>query len=257
MKVVSRLVMDWTTRVSSQEDYNALVDWANFRVPNEVGALSMSEVFDIVRKRPTFPDMGQRRWDWSQLARELVADHPVELAQLILDLMEGEQVMVLAHSPESEVLVEAVSTEPRAVWDAVAERLLAGSWRVEIEIRSWFLLTLPLEVLEQWVGDDVHRARIVASVAPAGAGTPTPVARFLLGNFPGDDEIRSSLWGEFMSGTYVGPESMRLENQIAHLRTWESDTDEPEGVRHWAAEMVRYLEARREQALRDEAERAY
>jgi hypothetical protein len=140
---------------------------------------------------------------------------------------------------------------------------------MQMEIRGWLLNAVPLEIIEAWVGDDVRRARLVASITPVGgeepigapptvpaAGDqPTPVARFLLSGFSEDREVASSLWAQFVSGFWTGPESERIAGQIEQLNRWRRRPDEPLGVRTWARDMVRDLEVRRRAALEREAER--
>jgi|GEM_PF-795513 hypothetical protein len=254
-----QLVSDWLARVATQQDYNALIDWVNFRYPHDDGLPDPFRplALKLLMKREAFPEMGQQRWDWAQLATLMVSDHAVDLAKLVIDLIDGDRMMVHREGPESQILLNAAATHPDEVWTEIAERLIKGSWRVQIEIRGWLLTAIPQGVLERWIGDDLERARLVATVAPVGGDAPTGIARFLLKRFSEDEEIRSSLWGEFMSGTWFGPESGRLAHQIDQLKSWRSQASEPDGVRRWAAEMVELLEARREQALQEEAEGGY
>jgi hypothetical protein len=251
------LILDWLGRVETQQDYNAVIDWINLRERTEEGPSDdqATVLLDVLRRRTTFPDLGQQRWDWSQLALQIVDRHAVDLTQLILDLIANDQLMALQHDSESEVLLNAARANPDAVWDAVAERLVNGDWRLQMQIRGWLLHVIPLDVLEAWIGNDVERARIVASIAPVGAAEITPIARLLLEHFGGDREVGSSLWGDFISGSWSGPESARLATQIAQVEGWLQDPTP--GVRKWAAEMLAYLRRRRDQALEEEAERGF
>ncbi len=255
---IARLASEWSERVTSQHDYDALIDWLNLSLPNNE-ALSDSlrpVVFALVMVRKSFPDIGPQKWDWSQLARHFIVDRGVDLSQLILDLIEADKLMIHRDDYESQLLLECASTHPAEVWNQIADRLSQGGWRIQMEIRGWLLNAIPHEVVEKWIGGDRDRARLVASVAAAGTDGPTPTTRFLLERFADDREIRSSLWGEFVSGSWMGPESGQLERQISQLNGWRG-SDEPEGLRSWAAEMIEDLEARRKQALESEAERRF
>jgi hypothetical protein len=172
----------------------------------------------------------------------------------LLELIDSDDLMIHGSDGESQILLEAMSAHPEEVWSEIAERLEARDWRVQMEIRGWLLTAAPVEVLDRWINHDIDRARIVAAVAPVGGDSPTPVAQLLLERFPDDKEVWSGLWGDFMSGTWMGPESTRLETQIEQLTNWRTRGGEPEGVRRWAAEMIGYLEARRDKALQEEAE---
>lgn len=109
-------------------------------------------------------------------------------------------------------------------------------------------------LLWPWVGDDIGRARTVASIAPVGDEAPTPIARFLLGTFSEDEKVASSFWGQFISGFWMGNESDRITRQIEQLKGWRQRAGEPLGVRTWARNVTHDLEARRLVALEREAE---
>jgi hypothetical protein len=94
-------------------------------------------------------------------------------------------------------------------------------------------------------------------MASPGGEEPTPVTRFLLDKFGGDREVASGLWSQFISGFWTGPESERLTTQIGQLNAWRQRLEEPLGVRTWARDMIRSLEAQRAAALEREAERGY
>ena len=121
-------------------------------------------------------------------------------------------------------------------------------------IRGWLLSVIPVEIVEAWVGNDVRLARSLASVAPVGGDEPAPIARFLLGRFGEDEEVASNLYAQFISGFWTGPESDRVTRQIEQLTKWRQRSNEPLGVRTWARDMIRYLEAQRRSALEREAE---
>ena len=255
---VAEIAEDWLQRLDSQEDYNALLDW--FPVPHRQGEALPSELVNAARelvfRRLDFPELRQQQWEWSQLALRLVPDSPAELARLIMDLIDGDHLMIHRDDPESQVLLEAMKERPAEVWEDLSRRLTGGSWRLQMEVRGWLIYGATIEVLADWIGDDVERARIVAAVAPTGASAPSEIARFLLDRFPDDQEIGSSLWGNFISGVYSGPESARLEQQIEQVRGWQTQ-DASEGVRRWSAEMVEHFQQRLEQVLEREAEGGY
>ena len=251
------LAGSWASRIGSQEDYIALIDWLNLLPPNEPLPGGRHElVYELLMRRREFPDLGRVGWDWNQLAMRLVESRGDELGKLVLELVDEGKLGTVQHAPESELLLRSAQLFPEAVWEELVARLGAGSWRVELEVRGWLLRAVPSEVIEAWVGDDVTRARLVATIAPTGAEQPTAVTRFLLARFGDDQNVASGLWGDFMSGSWVGPESGRIESQIAQLEQWRA-ADEPEGVQKWAGEVIRGLEDRRRVALEREAEGGY
>lgn len=256
---VDALVDDWLSRVASQRDYNALIDWLNLWLHGReaIPERLRERALRLLTLRRQYPDVSPEAWDWCRIAGGLADEHGAELARLLFDLVDSGSLMIIESSEESQLLARCAVAHPQPVWDDIATRLTGGSWRIQMEIRGWLLDVVPLEIIEAWVDDDVNRARLVASIAPAGADEPAPVARLLLGRFGEDPDVASSLWAQFMSGFWTGPESDHIGRQIEQLNGWRQRSDEALGVRTWARKMIEYLEARRREALEREAERDF
>jgi hypothetical protein len=125
-----------------------------------------------------------------------------------------------------------------------------------MQLGAWLLDVFPGEIVTHWEGDDANRARLVASIASIGTEAPTDVVRFLLDQFGGDRRVASSLSSTFISGFWSGNETDRLARKIEQLNSWRR-SEEPLGVRNWAAEMIDHLERDRQAALEREAERGF
>jgi hypothetical protein len=209
---VDALLDDWLPRVSSERDYGALIDWFNLWLHGQkaVPERLRERALRLLMLRRQHPDIAREAWDWCRIADGLADEHGAELARLVFDLVDSGSLMIHEGRDESEVITPIACLYPQAVWDDIAGRLEQGSWRIQMEIRGWLLTVVPLQVIEAWVGDDVRRARLIASIAPIGGEEPTPVVRFLLERFGEDKEVRSSLWAQFISGFWIGPESDRL-----------------------------------------------
>ena len=253
---MAELVDDWLARLTTQADYDALIDrlmtWLFNREP--FPGWARERVARAVLARRDYPDDRGHNYGWSRLALAEVADHGPELAGLILDLVDSHELM-LTGSYDIEVLVACAQQHPERAWNDLSSRLEAGAWRVEMQLRGSVVVpAFPADVIERWVGSDVERARIAASITPVEGEEPKPLARYLLQHFGDDEKIGASLAGTFTSGSWTGPESGRLAAQIAQLNSWRSRQDEPLGVRQWASRMVEGLEAQRQAALRREAE---
>jgi hypothetical protein len=255
---LAMLLDDWAARLLNNVDYGALIDWLNLWQPHDapIADSVKDRVWRMLLRRRDFEDIGQGRWDWGQLANRFVDEKPIELAGLVLDLIESDAVMIHSSDDEARLLVEAAKKRPADVWSGVVSRLEAGSWRLSMAIRGWLTNTIPADIIETWVGDDLERARLVASIVSLGASEPSPVARFLLANFD-DDDISSSLYAQFISGFWTGPQSAHLERQIKMLQGWREQTAEPLGVRTWARKMIENLEVQRAQAMQWEEERGF
>jgi hypothetical protein len=249
------LVRNWRSRVQSDRDYAAVVDWMNMYVQRKNGLNPKLHgiTLELLRLRRSYPDLGHERWDWCQLAAILASRFPVEIATEVVDLV-SEGLLFLESDDEAAVLRASAESAPDDVWSLAAERLESRDWRVLMTLRGWFTTAFPIGVIDEWIGRSADRARLVADIAPAGGDEPDPLAVLLLSRFPDDDKIAGSLAGTFQSGTWFGPWSRRLEAQIKQLQGWRRRADLPLPVRTWAARMIEALERQRVDALQHEAE---
>jgi hypothetical protein len=253
---VDALIDNWLPRVSSQRDYNALVDWFNLWLHDQeaIPDRLRDRALRLLMLRSQYPHMSREAWDWSRVANGLADQHGVELARLVLDLVDSGSLIIHEDQDEYEVIAQCLRLHPQAVWEDIGGRLAKGSWQIQMQIRGSLISVVPTGIIEAWVGDDARRAQLVASIAPVGADEPTPIARFLLERFGADPKVASGLWAQFISGFWMGPESERIAGQIEQLNRWRQRSEEPLGVRTWARDMIRDLEARRQAALEREAE---
>ena len=166
--------------------------------------------------------------------------------------MEDRQVMVVGRSrglpitdSSGELVISCVRTDPDGAWAEFVDRVEAGSWILPMRLRGRLVDTMPSRIVTEWVGSSVDRARLAASVAPAGDDEPSAIAQYLLENFRGDEEIESSLYGELTSGAWTGPESARSTRQIEILRRWQKHTSYHVAVREWAAKLADFESNRR------------
>ncbi len=120
--------------------------------------------------------------------------------------------------------------------------------------RGWLAAAVDTDVARTWVGEDAARARALASAAPVGGAELADVVRFLLTDFGDDDEVASALVGEFISGTWWGPESDRLERQIEEVDGWIHHPGVPEEVVRWARRLKDHLNGRLRVVEQREAE---
>jgi hypothetical protein len=254
-----RLLVYWLKNTKSQKAFSALIDWLNYwlyrkdELPAELAEVSLQ----ILSERQNYPQVGNQRWDWSHVASLLVKTNPLDIAIMILELIDSGELILLGSEDESELLRQASTLEPQEVWKEVVSRIEKGSWRIQMALRGWFTDAIPLEVLAGWIEESKERADIVASIARTGEDSPTPIARFLLENFGDSDEIKSSLAAEFVSGSWWGHWSDRIARQIEQLKGWQLEKGQSPEVIQWAARMITQLEEDRLRALEREAEEGY
>jgi hypothetical protein len=258
-EVAAGLLQDWMSRIDSDRDYAAVIDWLQMLahrrggLPPELNSLTL----ELLHQRLDYPNIGHQRYDWCQLAAGLARGFPDELARDVLDLVSRGGLTLLDSDHEAAVLRAAAAVSPKGTWDLVAGRIEQGDWRTAMTLRGWFAEAIPAETILDWVGDSKKRAELVASIAPAGGDRPSELAILLLDRYPDNEEIAGSLAGEFQSGGWVGPWSDRLETQITQLQGWRQDGTLPVGVRNWAARMIEGLQRQRQEALEREVERGY
>ncbi|WP_437773490.1 hypothetical protein [Arthrobacter sp. KNU40] len=254
------LLSTWAPRIESQEDYNATTDFLSMALHGVSDGWDEQldpEIATLVARRSEFPQLGQQSWNWAQLAKRQIDHQPDVLLELLLDFIENDVMHVFDGTEESSLIRVAMQNAGDAGQASLFNRLSAGSWRLQLSGRGWLIGLVPVEKVAEWIGADVTRARVVASVTSPGGSSPTPIGRFLLTNFGNDERVTSSLAGEFISGFWSGNESDRITSQIEQLSIWLTDPEEADGVKRWARKMKSSLEKRRTEALEREAEQGF
>ena len=244
------------SRVSSQEDYNALLDFINLSLHRrEADDSGLADLWlSVLRLRSAFPALGSQARAWGKLGIRAALAHPIDMVRLILDLVQAD-VLRLYTPDESAVLKVAVQSGGPEVWTIVMDAVQAGDWKLKMGVDGWFGGLIDVEDVRAWVSDDVERARAVASVSTVGKASEIhDVALYLFAAFPEDQRIESSLFGEFTSGSWTGHESDRINRQISLLEGWKHAHSDVGGVGHWCEGVLESLRNRLSTVLLEEAE---
>lgn len=255
----AELLRSLASRIETQADYNAAVDFAAmqvFRKPDELPELDAA-IAELVPRRRQFPRVGQESHDWSTLVRRELESHPRVVVNLIADLIEEDALSVYGGSEEGKLLQDALRLAGADAWNDLMERLLSGEWRLSLSIREWLGNAASVEVAARWVGDSAERARVLASVTDPGGSPLSPTARYLIESFGSDQRVQSSLVAQYVSGMWSGNESERISRQIAEVNGWIAEPGQSVAVQSWARQLVSNLEARRRDVLQEEAERGW
>lgn len=250
------IVDEWLTKIASQADYNSAVDVVAMMVLQrpQLSAAVEDRITRLVELRSRFPNVGQQSWDWVQLARRRLASDVDALWLNLLQLADAGSLPIFEGSEEQTLVQEAIAAAGPCSLDRVLHVVQNGSWRLRMEFRGWLANVYSATDVVAWIGQDVERARLVASLTGITDGPPSEGVRFLLDKFGTDDEVSSSLYSDFVSGTWWGNESDRLTQQINQLDRWMADRSEPAGVKAWAHMVKQNLKKRREAVLEKEAE---
>ncbi|WP_157002154.1 hypothetical protein [Agromyces laixinhei] len=255
--LVGDYLADWVGRIESQEDYNAVVDFVALHLHgrSEISYDLEAVVWQVVGLRTRFPVLGRQENDWSVLARRSLEQHPLELAGLLLDLIEADAIRMYSRPSEANLLRDSIELAGTPAWQEAMSRIAApGSFRLSFAVRDWLAIVVPIEVAAAWVDGSVERARVLASVTPVGSEVQSPVVRYLLDGFGSDERVPSILVGHFTSGFWTGNESSRIETQIAQVDGWLRDQTATEAERRWCRSLIENLRGRLERVLQEEEE---
>jgi hypothetical protein len=255
--VSANYLRDWASRIQTQADYNAAVDFAAMQVyqkPDRLPELD-AVIQDLVPRLREFPDVGQGRWDWTVLVRRQLHDAPLAVVDLIADMVEADALSAFSGSEESQLLQEAVALGGEDAWVDLMDRLGRGEWRLSFSAREWLGDAVDVAVAKRWVGTSVERARTLANVTNPGGTSLSPTVRYLIDEFGGDEKVPSYLYGQFVSGMWSGNESVRIGLQIEEVQAWLAEPGQSRAVAQWGQELIAHLEAGQQRAIQDEAER--
>lgn len=250
------LLNSWLPRIETQADYNACVDLTAmlvFRHP-DLPADVEGRITGLVNLRQRFGDVGQQSHDWTQLASRSLETNAEGLLETMLTQIAEGSLTVYEHGQEQPLLRSAMAAVGAPSIGQIIDLVEAGSWQLQMNLRGWFDRAYQAKDLIASVADDVRHARTLASLIGVGTGPPSEIVQFLLTNFGKDDQVTSSLYGEFVSGSWTGPESNRLRGQLNQLDEWISDPALSAGVKAWARMVSSALQRRLEVVLVEEAE---
>ncbi|MHB8448853.1 MAG: hypothetical protein ACYDAQ_00035 [Mycobacteriales bacterium] len=253
---IAALLDEWLNKMEVQADYSFATDVVAMMVyqrPHLSGDVE-ARIAALVELRSRFPDLGQQSWDWVQLARRQLSHGVSDLLLSLLQQADAGTLNLWEGSEERALFRELVSAAGAESLDRVLQPLLSGSWRLQMDFRGWLADVYDSNDVIAWIGQDVQRARVVASLTTVQRDTPSELVRFLLESFDSEDEIASSLYGNFISGGWTGNESDRISGQIAQLERWVASRTEPPGVKKWAAKVIDSMKRRRDAVLEEEAE---
>ncbi len=253
---VAAFVQGWTDRISSQNDFNAVVSFVSLQLHDrtDTPARLLPVITRLIALRREYPAVGQQAWDWAQLAKRELVGNPADLALIMADLVESDALSIYDGSEELAVFREAIRAGGEPVWLNIMERVRGGSWRLSFSFRAWLASAVDLDAAQAWVGGSVEYARILASVASVGDTSISDVGAYLLNDFGTDERVSASLVGDFLSGMWTGNESDRIASQINQVRGWIETPGQSVSVKRWARKLQRSLETRLMHVLEEEQE---
>lgn len=255
----ARYLRLWQERIASQEDYNAVIDFAAMQVFRKSGPLAGLDpaIAELILLRRDYPNLGQESWDWTVLVRRQLESNPLAVVKLIADLVDVDALSAFSGSEEAKLLQEAVRLTEGAGWIELMDRLEQGQWRLSITVQEWLGNVATVEMARHWVGDNVERARTLANVTkPQGELLP-PMAKYLIDEFGRDTKVSSYLVGQYISGMWSGNESDRITSQVAEVQSWISEHGQSGAVNSWGRKLIASLQSRHRRVVEEEEERGW
>lgn len=253
---IVEILNEWLAKIELQADYNFAIDVVAmmvFRRP-QLSRDVEARISALVELRSKFPDLGHQSWDWVQLARRQLGRDVDNLLLSLLQQADAGSLNIWEGTEEKALFQEVIAGAGGRSLDSVLRMVQSGSWRLHMDFRGWLASLYDAYDVAAWVGQDVERARLVASLTGVEGDEPSDLVRFLLDSFGSDEQVASSLHSDFISGSRTGKESDRLNRQIAQLEGWIASRTEPAGVRKWATMVVDSIKRRRMAVLEEDAE---
>lgn len=201
-----------------------------------------------------------------ELAKLLAKRDPARAAELVLRLFDTDESPLTGSDGTMEVLSISVGLDPGGVWAKVAERLYPvnsddnsaqlRSYRLRLALEKWFVALVPSDVILDWAEKHLPDGPLyVAEISEVSGKPMDDLPKGLLMRFGKDERVQRSLYGQFISGSWLGEQSGWLKQKLELARAWSADPDRT--VSLWASNLVADLEEMIRQAELQESERGF
>jgi hypothetical protein len=189
---------------------------------------------------------------WEEIARVLIDDSPERVTELVLNAFLRSTIKF--YDRRLELLSTALDRRPVETWNVMARTLFDSDesyklvWEME---RVGTVDSIPLEVLEAWLSEIGHRgADLLAQATKPKPGSNDSLVDLLLKTFP---DVAAQLELNYWTGSYSGPESLRMEELIREAYAWKVGSSD--ALRTWSSTVIENLEKQRDIAkAREELE---
>ncbi|MGO9552326.1 hypothetical protein [Mycobacterium sp.] len=191
---LAAFLRDWLDRIDNQYDYNGAILFTTLAVDSQPPWIDDLDdlIVQLVGLRRRFPHTFQESWDWSQLAKRQLEHQPLQLVQQMVAVMNEGGVYIYGMGEEQATLEQAVTQAGMPAWEFIMATLADGGRWLQSDFRGWLPNTQPVDALASWVGDDLTRARLAASVTSVKGDVPSPFSTYLLERFGSDAQV--SAW---------------------------------------------------------------
>ncbi len=211
--------------------------------PEDKEALSELSLATITRTNALVSKNNMTDWEWNEIATQYKEKYPKQIVTAILKAHKEKEELLYKGNDAAKLLHEIV-VEHQNCWELVGEYLLANnrfSMALRISLEGWFTNGLDNEMLLKWINNNggTKASLIVADLSPVRISFKDSLIRELLIKFPKSKDLRSIIFGNFLSGGYSGPTSDHIKGQLADLQDWKNDSHLI--VKKFAAQIESYL----------------
>jgi hypothetical protein len=125
-----------------------------------------------------------------------------------------------------------------------------------VALSQWYGELIPTQVLISWAKANQPRGPwIVARILNVKQAPLPERARALILEFKDDHDVRNQIVANLGSGTWVGPFSGYIDQELNTVRGWAQDADQ--AIRSWANEVAKRLKKQLEKQKVIEEERGF
>ncbi len=200
-------------------------------------------------------------WGWNEIAEIYQDRYPLEIAEAILKAHKEKKKLVFSGDYAAKVLHKIAVQNQTEVWKIVGHYLLGKnefSMTLKISLEHWFADGLDHEMLMRWAEE--HESEdgplVIADLSSVrGAIFQDSLIRKLLIKYPQIKDLRSVIFGNFLSGSFSGPMSNHIKGQLKEIEEWKKD--ESLVIKKFAQEIIDYLDKQLQREVAMEEERGW
>lgn len=248
----------------TEKETSAAIDLLHDRLkdnPNEKEELSELALLLLTRVNAVVNTNQMTEWVWNEIAEVYRDKYPLEIAEAILKAHKEKKKLVFSGDYAAKMLHTIALQNQNEVWEIVGKYLLGKdefSTTLRISLERWFAGGLDHEMLVKWAG--VNEAEggplLIADLSPVrGVSFQESLVRKLLIKYPQIKDLKSIVFGNFLSGSFSGPMSDHIKDQLKEVEGWKKD--ENSVIKKFAQDLIDYLEKQLKKEIAIEEERGW
>jgi hypothetical protein len=179
------------------------------------------------------------------VANTLVAEFPDEIAKAILREQADREsgTWFAEHSEAAKVLEQCIDKDPSGVWRAMIPYLSSKNiaHRFIIGFPKGLIERMPAEEVDSWVSADPRqRAAVISRLIVMDMSTDQTLAARLISDYGDDEDVASSFFAAYTTGSWWGPSSLHWAECGRGLEAVAARTALPK-LKTWALDHAHHL----------------